>query len=320
MSQRAGKRRRPEKQPESGSHGRDWHRFVLAPILWFPRRFWPRVIQTYKKWQQHDGSLLAASTTYYAAFSFFPLLLLLTSALGFVLQLSPGAQNAQRELLELLAENTSELLRRHVASALARIRTSAIVSAPLGLLTMLAVAIGLFAQIEAAFDRIWNVPHRGGWGVVATIRRVLFRRFRAFLMLLGVAVAMYAALLAGVALSVVERLATSLPGGGLLWPMARPGANVGLFWLLFTVIYKAIPRADVRWSEAARGALLTALVWEASRQVLTLFLVGENYSAYGVVGSLMALMLWLYFAISVLYVGAEYVHTVWEERKRKSGP
>ncbi len=316
MSKRAGKRvggRKP-----SGA-ARRWSRLLLAPMWWLSGRFFPRVVQTYRKWQQHDGSLLAASTAYYAAFSFFPLVLLLTSALGFVLQFSTGAQNAQQELLRLLAENTSELLSNQVASALGQVRASAIVSAPLGLLTMLLVGIGLFAQIEAAFDRIWNVPHRGGWGVIPTIRRVLFRRFRAFLMLLGIAVAMYAALLAGVALSVVKQFATHLPGGGLVWPLVRPAANVGLFWLLFTVVYKAIPRADVRWAEAARGAILTAIVWEASRQVLTLFLFGENYSAYGVVGSIMALMLWLYFAVNVLFVGAEYVHTVWEERKRESG-
>jgi membrane protein len=292
-------------------------RFLLAPILWLSTRFWPRLMQTYRKWQEHDGSLLAASTAYYAVFSLFPLVLLLTSALGFLLQFSPGAQNAEQQLLQLLAENTSALLRNHVENALTRIRASAAVSAPLGLLTMLLVAIGVFAQIEAAFDRIWNVPHRGGRGVIATIRRVLFRRFRAFLMLLGVGVATYAALLASFALSVVKKSTTNLPGGGILWVLMHLAANVGLFWLLFAVLYKAIPRADVRWSEAARGAIVTAIVWEVSRQMLTLFLVGERYSAYGVVGSLMAVMLWLYFAISVLFVGAEYVHTLWEERKRK---
>ena len=108
-------------------------------------------------WRRDDGSLIAASMAYYAVLSFFPLLLLLIAVLGFVLQFSPGAQNAQKELLRLLAQNTSPELADHVRTSMQAIQTNAVVGGPVGLATLLVAAIGIFTQIDVAMDRIWNL-------------------------------------------------------------------------------------------------------------------------------------------------------------------
>ena len=83
-------------------------------LRWIRQNIWPRVQRTLAGWQEDDGAMLAASMAYYALLSFFPLLLILISLMGFVLQFSSGAQDAQRQLLDLLAQNTSTSVSENV--------------------------------------------------------------------------------------------------------------------------------------------------------------------------------------------------------------
>ena len=124
---------------------------------------------------------------------------------------------------------------------------------------------------------------------------------------------MLVALAAGIAASTVRSLTTQLAGGGWAWRLAEIALSAALFWLFFTLIYKSLPKARVRWPEAARGGLLAALLWEATRQLLACFFVGESYTAYGVVGSLIAVMLWIYVASSILFLGGARAGAVAEE-------
>lgn len=283
-------------------------------IPWAKIRLWPRLKQTVRHWKEDDGNLLAAAMAYYATLSFFPMLLILISALGLLLRFSGGTQDAQRELLALLEKNTSATLAEHVAGILAQIRASAAISGPLGLVALLLAAVGIFTQFERAFDRIWKIDRRRGTGIIAAVGHTLFRRLRAFLMLLGVGFLVFAGFIGGMVASAVGRYATDLPGGGLAWNLVHVAGGVVLNWLLFTVIYKILPRVRVRWSEASRGGLVAAVLWEAARQLLAVLLLSKKYTAYRLVGSLIGLMLWMYVAASVLFLGAEYVQVIYNDR------
>ena len=99
------------------------------------------------------------------------------------------------------------------------------------------------------------------------------------------------------------RLAAKLPLGGWVWDSTEIALSIALFSLFFTLIYKTLPKVRVSWSAAAQGGLLAGLLWEATRLLLSYLLVGQQYSAYGVVGSLIAVMLWIYIASSILFLG-----------------
>jgi membrane protein len=277
---------------------------------WLKNTFWPRLYEAAKRWQKDDGATLAAAVAYYAAFSFFPLLLLLIAVLGFALRFSIGVQHARQELLHVLAENTSPVLAGHVSAVLDQISVHAIVGGPLGLATFLLAAIGIFNQIEVAFDRIWKTPEDPWRGLRAAILNALYYRLRAFLMLLGTGALVLVAFVAGEVASAFHALAAKLPGGVWVWNLTQITLSIALFTLSFTLIYRVLPKAPVRWSEAVRGGLLAAVLWEATRQLFTCFLIGEQYNAYGIVGSLIALLLWIYIASSVLFLGAEYIQVL----------
>ncbi len=289
---------------------------MLARLI---RRFCSRLRKTVKRWHRDDGNLLVSSLAYYAVFSVFPLLLLLISVLGLVLSLSSNAQDAQQHLLEMLAQNTSATLAAQVKSALTAIRTKAIISGPVGLAVLLFGAIGIFAHVDKAFDRIWNDNTSGSSGPLTMIRNVLLYRARAFLMLIALGLLVLAAFFATMAASTIQSRAAQLPGGSVGWNLVQIPASMVLNWLLFSTIYKVLPKRRVRWSDALRGGLLAAVLWEIARQVLTLAVVGRKYSAYGIVGSLIALMVWIYVAISVLFFGAEFVRVVSDEADEQTG-
>ena len=88
------------------------------------------------------------------------------------------------------------------------------------------------------------------------------------------------------------------------------GFSVALNTIVLTFLYRLIPRARVRWTHAAAGGLLVAVVWQIGSQGLSRFIIGGNYSAYGVVGSFIAVMLWVYCASVLLYMGGQLVQVL----------
>ncbi len=78
----------------------------------------------------------------------------------------------------------------------------------------------------------------------------------------------------------------------------------------FTLIFKILPKAPVRWRDASAGGMLTAVTWQIGQRLLESFVISNNYSAYGIVGSFLAVMLWMYYASAVVLLGAEFVRVL----------
>ncbi len=270
---------------------------------------------TLRRWRKDDGSLIAASMAYYAVLSFFPLLLMLIAALGFVLQFSSGAQDAQKELLNVLAQNTAPALAEHIKNALGAIRDKAPLGGPIGLVALLVASIGIFTHFDIAMARIWNINRRRRPGILAAIANALYHRLRAFLMLLALGILVWAAFVAGTVASVLQPFVADRLGGELLWSLAHVAISLSINIALLTLLYKLLPRGRARWAAALRGGILAAILWEISRQALTVMLMGKKFTAYGIVGSLLALMLWIYIASSIFFFAAEYVRVISMDEK-----
>ncbi len=280
-------------------------------LSWLTKRFWPRLYRAVNKWQQDDGLTWAASLAYYGAFSFFPLVLVLISAAGFVLRASPDThlKQASESLVKLIGQQTSAELADQVQHVLGEVKNNAPISGPIGLGTLILAAIGIFLQLEAAFDRIWNVGASASRkpGVLSMLQCVLVTRLRAFLMLIGAAAIMLVGFIANMVVSGISKFADQVPLGGFMFHLLQMGISAFLNGLMFTLLYAILPKRHVHWKQAIAGGLVAGLAWEIGRQVLALLIVGRSYTAYGVIGSFIVLMLWIYYASMVLLLGAEYV-------------
>jgi membrane protein len=286
-------------------------------------RVWRVLSETIDHWQNDDGLTLAAAVAYYAAFSFLPLVLVLLSGVGFVLRTSEAAQSEQKAVLDLITQSTSPDFSRQIEGIIESVKNQAPVGGPLGIITLLLGAMALFAQIDAAFDRIWKVGQtQQRTTFFAWIHRVLFDRLKAFLMLLSLGVLVMASFVMGMVLATLAGYVEGSPFAQFGWRVVRAVSIVSFNAILFTTIFKTLPRAPVRWREAAPGGILTAIVWELGRQVLAAMVIGGRYSAYGVVGTFIAMMVWVYYAAAILFLGAEFVKVTCDAYgpKPKTGP
>jgi membrane protein len=270
---------------------------------------WRHLRSAYEHWQQDDGPLMAAAVAYYLGLSLFPLLLVLIAGVGLVLKYTSTGQTAQQQVIAVIAQHVSPSLEMHVRTALEHVQDRSALHGPIGLVGILLAAIAGFAQFERAFDRIWNIPRPKSVGVVSGLRTILIERGIAFLMLLSMGLLILVVFLSGLVLAHVEAFTENvLPAPDILWSLLQMALTLLLNALLFTLLYRWLTKVYVPWSQAARGGAMAAIGWEIGRQTLAAFLVGNRYSsAYGVIGSFIAILLWCYFAIAVIFLGAEYI-------------
>jgi membrane protein len=278
----------------------------------FGRRFWC----THTGFQAHEGVLSAAGIAYYLALSFFPLLMVLVAGLGAVLAWTQTGQEAQREVMAAIGQQASPELAKQVDRMLDAVKDRAPASGPIGFVALVASAILIFAQLDTAFDRIWRLPVNPHATWRSWVARLVFQRLKALGMLVGVGGFVVLVMFTSTAWTAIERaleprfaLAPWFQWATSLW------LNLLLNWCAFSLIYRVVPRASVPWWDAIRGGLLAALLWEAGRIALSAYLLHLNYpSAYGIIGSFLAVMLWAYYVSLVILFGAEYVRVLGEER------
>ena len=277
-------------------------------------RIWNYVLsvlqKTWEGWQEDDGFLLSAAMAYYAAFSLFPLCLVLISILGFVLRLSQRADNAQGVLLEQVEQQVGPWLADQLRALLVGVKSDAGLGGPLGAVALLAAAIVVFLQLDYIFGRIFGATRTSAttrwWGYV---RIVLYDRLSAFLMLMAVGALLLCLFVANVYVLAGVRMNIEkvLPGSAVLWVWTHFFFTALTNALLFGLIYKVLPKVAVPWRDALAGGLLVSLVWILGQRLLVRFLIGPSYTAYGIVGSFIAVMIWVYYVSVILFLGAEFV-------------
>jgi membrane protein len=262
------------------------------------------------RWAIDDCNLWAMATAYTALFSLLPLMLVLMSILGLVLEYSPNAQTAQAELLEMIGEATNEEVAGFVEQFLSDIRGKAGLTGPFALAFLAVAGVGIFSTVGAAFDRIWQVPLK--FKFTRLLGYTILGRLRGIVVLLGVGLLLVIAFILGSFFSAARpyiiAIETDSPLFEFLQELLDASATFVFNWVGLLMIYKWLPKKRVGWFSAMRGALLTALLWAGVRRLLGMILMGTRYSAYGVIGAVIVIMLWNYIAASLLFFGAEYVH------------
>lgn len=259
------------------------------------------VKQTFRQWSQDNISALAAALAYYTIFSIPPMLVIsLAIASRFF-----DRQVVQQQLLTEVAKLTSQ----QVASAIAAILQNAgkpsgsIIATVIGVVTLLFGASGMFGQLQSTLNRIWRITPKPGQGLIVTLKQ----RFFSFAMVLGIGFLLLASVIVGAALAAFN---TFLSGRGLLFiTIARVTNDVVSFiliTLLFALIYKVIPDVKIAWRDVWIGAILTAVLFSAGKWAIGLYVTkAAPGSAYGAAGSLIVLLVWIYYSAQILYLGAE---------------
>ncbi|MGB0387654.1 MAG: YihY/virulence factor BrkB family protein [Ardenticatenaceae bacterium] len=261
---------------------------IIAKLMW-------------QKNGQNNIARLGAALAYYTFASFFPLLLVLISLIGYAFSFNiGGVADAGQYVIEmvssqlpaagkLLEQNIQHTERNSGAFGLA------------GLLTGLWAASNIFAQLEGAFDVIFEVgPHKQAW------LKMLKARARAALIVLLIALLMVSSLLFSTVLKTVDSLARALPAGGYWAWLLNIGISLSITGTLFAALFKYIPDKLVTWKAALIGGMFASITWQIGREVLTWWLAESAGATAGtVVGSVLAFLALIYYAWQILLLGAQ---------------
>lgn len=284
---------------------------------WMRKELWPAIKASFVNWNDHDGGLLSAAMAYYASFSLLPLCLVLMAGVGLVTRYSAKAQDTRQELLKIIGQNASPWVATQIEKSLKGVETNVSLGGPLGIAALVLAAIGIFAQFENIFQRIWANGPPPGKGILHAVRTALYDRVMAFLILLLVGALVIVIFLANVVLTSLRPYIEQYQGGGVAWRFGQMLATILFNSLLFGLLYKIVPKVTVRWLEALAGGIFAAVIWEIGQRVFEKVVVADSYSPYGVVGSFMAVMLWTYYASAVIFLGGEFVQAICRDCHRK---
>lgn len=287
----------------------------------FLKRLLRRTLDAGVCFNVHEGTQLAAAIAYYLALSLFPLMLVLVAALSWAMRFTATGQSAQQQILATVSEQASPELSDEIARTLNSIENNAAAGGVVGAVVLLAAALALFTQIDYAFDKIWSDKDRPAVSWRRWILRLVFVRLKAIVMLMALGAFVIVVMIASLAWQGLEaNLAPIAQLGPLAKGGMRPLIHMALNLAAFTALYRFLPRVRVGWRAALAGGLLAATLWELGRQLLAVFVVGDKLpTAYGLIGSFIAVMLWTYYAMVVLLFGAAFTRVTNEETRQPAG-
>jgi membrane protein len=255
----------------------------------------------YKNWSDAKAPRLGAALSYYTAFSLSPLLLICIAVASWVLDPAVVQQRFGEEL--------SATVGPHVAKAVQSILVNAKgigsgFAAVIGIVALLFGAAGVFGQLQDALNTIWGVepkPGRGVWGFIHD-------RFLSLSMVLGTAFLLLVSLVISTILKAAGGLIAPAPGAATVaWDVINVIVSFAVVTVLFALIFKVLPDATIAWRDVWIGAAITALLFTIGKFALGAYLAKSGAaSGYGAAGSLVLILLWVYYSAQIILCGAAF--------------
>ena len=257
---------------------------------------------TLTAWDEDNVTRLAASLAYYTLLSIAPLIILAVAVAGLPFGEAAARQHISGQLAGVVGVGAAGAIEAIAKNA--RAPGSGVIGIVVGIVVLLFGASGVFGELQSALNTVWEVapkPGRGIWGIVKD-------RFFSFTMVVGVAFLLLVSLIVSAALTWVgEVFASSLPGGAVVWQVLNFCISMAVVTALFALMFKTLPDVHIKWRDVWIGSAVTAALFTLGKFGLGIYLGSAGVSsAYGAAGSIVALVIWVYYSSQVLLIGAEF--------------
>ena len=262
---------------------------------------WEVVKTAVVAWSADNAARLGAALSYYTVFAISPLFLIVI----FVASLWFSQEAVRAELFGQLADLVGKRGAATIESALAASapHSQGVVASVLAIGTLVITATGLFVELQNALNAVFNVKSKGSLGVWGFFKN----RLLSFAMVVGIGFLLLVTLVVSALLSAFGKYISALaPGLDVFWMIVNTVISLGVITLLFAMIFKILPDVQIAWRDVWVGAGITAVLFTAGKFLLGLYL-GQNatVSAYGAAGSVILILLWVYYSAQILFFGAE---------------
>ncbi len=267
------------------------------------KKVWKLLTTTFSEWQFNEVSLLASSLAYYTVFSLAPLMVIIISILGAIYGEATAKQQIVEQMTGIIGNRGAQL----IATAITNMRQDTRgdwLKFIFNFGFFAFGASGVFAQIQYALDKIWGVKPEPKRQLLNFVRK----RVLSFAMVIVIAFLLFVSyLFNSIFIIIVNSLKSLVPALGYLWQFASFLLSFAILSLLFAAIYTILPDAKVAWRSTIVGAMITAILFMVGQLLFGLFLNQIDIgSAYGVAGSFLIIITWIYYAAHILFLGAEF--------------
>ncbi len=253
-------------------------------------------------WWNDNVPRLGASLAYYTLFALAPIIIVAITVAGFVF----GTETVQREVTDqiggLVGDQGARAVNAMVDASTKRGGNG--LATAIGLITFFLGATGAFLELQTALNGIWRVKPKPDAG----IKDMLLQRLLSFGLVIGVGFVLLVSLLVSAALSALNRyLGAIVPEIAVVWQGVNAVVSLGVVTLLFAMIYQFLPDVDLRWRDVWVGGLVTAGLFTIGKFLIGFYLGTSGVAtSYGAAGSVVVLLVWVYYSSQIVLLGAEF--------------
>ena len=262
---------------------------------------WALIRETVTAFIDDEALTRGAAIAFYTVISIGPVLFIVVAIAGLVFGEDASRGALSNELGSLMGQQSADLLQTAIESA-AR-RSTSILAAAIGIATLVITASGVFTEMQQTLNVIWRAEMRG-----TTVSRLI----RARAVSLGLVGALGFLLLVSLVISTLLSALGSyinayMPFGNLILQTLTFLLSFGLIALLFGAIYKVVPDRKIEWRDVMTGAVVTAFLFTVGKSLISLYIGSSTIaSSYGAAGSLIVVLLWIYYSAQIFLLGAEF--------------
>lgn len=262
---------------------------------------WSLIKETVTQWSDDEAARQAASLALYTLLSIAPMIVIAIAIAGAVFGEEAARGQISHQVGALVGAEAGNAIQALVANA--RAPSEGILSTVIGLVVLLVGASGVFGELQTALNHIWEVKPKPGRGIKGFIKD----RFFSFSMVMGVAFLLLVSLVISAGLATLGAHYQSLIPFPGLWQVLNIAVALAVSTLLFGLIFKLVPDAKTAWKDVLIGGFVTAVLFSIGKVALAWY-VGRSAttSPFGAAGSLVALVVWVYYSAQILFIGAEF--------------
>jgi membrane protein len=267
------------------------------------KRLWEVLKKSFKGFSNDRTTKMSSSLSYYTIFSMAPLLIIIISLSGLFLGQDAAQGKIYDQLSNFIGSNAASQLQTMIQNA--SLSGKSKFAAIIGIATLIIGATTVFAQIQDTINFIWGIKPKPKKGWLSFLKN----RFLSFSVIIGLAFLLLVSLTLS---TIVDTFSASLKAHFpqitvVLLYVINTVITLLLTALIFGTIFKVLPDAKIRWRDVITGAITTAVLFMLAKFGISFYISKSNVgSTYGAAGSLVILLLWVYFSAMILYFGAEF--------------
>lgn len=265
------------------------------------KRLWKLTKESVTAWLDDDAPRMGAAVAFYTVFSLAPLLIIVIAIAGAVFGQEAARGEIMAQLDGLIGSTGAKAIEAMIEGA--QNKKVGLVATLLGMGTLIVAATTVFAELKTSLDQIWHVPtesKKGIWGLIRT-------RLLSFSLILALGFLLLVSLIFSAALNALAKYWGNLISETILLEGVNFSISFISITVLFAIIYKFLPNTKIAWRDVWIGALITALLFSIGKLLIGLYLGHSSISSsFGAAGSLVVLLLWVYYSTQIFLLGAEF--------------